>query len=139
MQEAQYAVEFKNINVRLDRIEQILPTLATKDDLKGMPTRDDLKGFLTQADVTWLATKDDLKAFATKVELKAESQETRRYMKILVEDLRGDIKLIAEGLADTNRRLISHDHLDIRADLNKVDWRVLKLELKDTKRSRRAS
>ena len=157
MQQEQNTVEFKKINTRLDRIEQILPTLATKDDLKGvptqadpkgfltkddikgMPTQADPKGFLTQADVTWLATKDDLKVFATKEELKAESKETRRYMQILIEEVKADIKLVAEAVVETNRVIARHTHPDLRTDIDKIDLRVLKLELKDKKRSPRAS
>ena len=35
----------KNINDRTSRMEQILPTLATKEDLKAFATKDDLKRF----------------------------------------------------------------------------------------------
>jgi hypothetical protein len=55
---------------RLDRIEQILPMLATEDDLKGFATKDDLKAFATKDDLKALATKDDLKAYPTKADLK---------------------------------------------------------------------
>jgi hypothetical protein len=157
MQEEQHAVEFRNCNVRFDRIEQILPTLATKDDLKGMPTQADPKGFLTKDDIKGMPTQDDPKGFLTKedlkviptigdpkgfattAQLKAESAETRRYMKVLHEDLRAEIKLVAEAVVETNRVLARHFHPDLRADIDKIDLRVLKLELKDKKKSRRAS
>jgi len=173
VQQEQHRVEFKKINTRLGRIEQILPTVATKDDLKGFatkddlkgfatkddlkefPTKDDLKGFPTQDDPKGFATKDDLKGFptqddpkgfatkddlkgfptqddpkgfATTADLKAESQETRRYMKVLYESLKAEIRLLAEGLANMNRALLAHDHLDIRADISSMDLRVLNLE-----------
>lgn len=60
----------RNIDLRLERVEQILPTLATKNDLRGMPTVDDPKGFLTKKDAEGFLTKDDGKAFATKDDLK---------------------------------------------------------------------
>ena len=77
-----------NLDGRLSNIEQILPTLATKDDLKAFATKDDLKAF---------ATKDDLNQMA--MELRSEIRETRRHMDVIGESLRGDIQLIAENLA----------------------------------------
>ena len=62
---------FENLDRRLDRIEQILPTLATKDDLKAFATKDALRAFATKDDLKALATKDDLKAYATKDGLNA--------------------------------------------------------------------
>jgi hypothetical protein len=76
------------IEHRLDRIEQILPTLATKDDLKAFATKDDLKAF---------ATKDDLQAFATKVDLRAAFEEAMHLTRSLHEDLVDKIKLLAES------------------------------------------
>jgi hypothetical protein len=40
---------FENIDRRLDRIEQILPTLATKDDFKAFATKEDLREAFEQA------------------------------------------------------------------------------------------
>ena len=62
----------ENIDRPLTNLEQILPTLATKEDLKA------------------LATKD---------ELREESERLRRHMDVLTESLRGDIHLIAEHVA----------------------------------------
>jgi hypothetical protein len=67
-----------NLDQRLEKIEQILPTLATKDDLK---------------------------AFATKDDLKAESDETRRYMRILIEAQDSKLELIAEHVLALAARL----------------------------------
>ena len=63
---------FDNLDRRLDRIEQILPTLATKDDLTAYATKDDLKPFATKDDLKAFATKDDLRAYPTKGDLKNE-------------------------------------------------------------------
>ena len=71
----------ENLDRRLARVEQILPTLATKDDLKT------------------LATKDDLKTLATKEELREEGERSRRHMDVIAESLRSDIQLIAEHVA----------------------------------------
>lgn len=80
MEQAEMERLIRNIDERLARVEQKLPTLATKDDLKTFPTKDelktfatkdDLKAFATKKDLNAFATKDDLRAFATKEELKA--------------------------------------------------------------------
>ena len=71
----------ENIDRRLTRVEQILPTLATKDDLKT------------------LATKDDLKTLATKDELREEAERSRRHMDVVAESLRSDSQLIAGHVA----------------------------------------
>ena len=62
----------ENIDRRLTRVEQILPTLATKDDLKT------------------LATKD---------ELREEAERSRRHMDVVAESLRSDSQLIAGHVA----------------------------------------
>lgn len=58
----------KTLNRRLSAVEQILPTLATKEDLKAFATKEDLKAF---------ATKEDLKAFATKEDLHHTRMDTQ--------------------------------------------------------------
>jgi hypothetical protein len=78
----------ENIERRLDSIEQILPTLATKDDLKGFATKDDLKAF---------ATKDDLRAFATKEDLREAFAEATRHATMLHEDIIDRLKLLGEA------------------------------------------
>ena len=59
----------KSLDQRVGRIEQILPTLATKADL--------------------VSTRDELRA-----EIRAES----RGVKVLIEDARSDTRLLAEHL-----------------------------------------
>ena len=86
----------KNLDRRMSAAEQILPTLATKEDLKVFATKEDLKAF---------ATKEDLKAFATKKDLNEKFEEAKRYALVLHEDLKADITLIAEHLADVMTRL----------------------------------
>ena len=73
----------KKLDRRTSAIEQILPTLATKEDLKAFATKDDLKAF---------ATKDDL-------------NEVKRMLRALHEDLKSDIGLLAEHLANVMTRL----------------------------------
>ncbi len=86
---------FDNLDRRLDRIEQILPTLATKDDLKAYATKDDLKAYPTKDDL-----KNELKAFATKDDLKAYPTK---------DDLRNELKAFAtkDDLAELGNRFLS--------------------------------
>ena len=66
----------KNLEQRTLVVEQILPTLATKEDLK-----------------------------AFRVEMEDKFEEAKRVALVLHEDLKGDIALIAEHLADVMTRL----------------------------------
>jgi hypothetical protein len=68
----------KKLDQRTLAIEQILPTLATKEDLKAYPTR---------------------------VEMNEKFEEAKRFALVLHEDLKSDIALIAEHLADVMTRL----------------------------------
>ena len=104
----------KKLEQRMSAVEQILPTLATKEDLKVYATKEDLKAFATKEDLKAFATKEDLETFATKEDLKAfptrtemeeKFEESKRFALVLHEDLKGDISLIAEHLADVMTRL----------------------------------
>ena len=81
----------KNLDQRMSAVEQILPTLATKEDLKAF------------------ATKEDLKGFATKKDLEEKFDEAKRFALVLHEDLKGDIALLAEHLSDVMTRLSRRD------------------------------
>ncbi|OFW15917.1 MAG: hypothetical protein A3H29_12185 [Acidobacteria bacterium RIFCSPLOWO2_02_FULL_67_21] len=106
----------KNVDRRLQRVEQILPTLATKDDLQGF------------------ATKDDLQRFATKDDLVQSAEHTRRYFDIVAERLRDDIRLIAEGQAHLARR-VEEFRTELTTDIAGLDRRVMRLEAAVTLRS----
>ena len=79
-----------------DQLEQILFTLATKDDLKAFATKEDLKAF---------ATKEDLRAFATKDEMRAESERTRQHFNAVAERIEESVRLIAEGHVELDKRV----------------------------------
>ena len=68
----------KNLDRRLTNVEQILPTLATKEDLK---------------------------AFATKEDLKEAFSEAKRHAVMLFERTQEQLGLLAEHLADISQRL----------------------------------
>lgn len=76
MDNAMIATHLEHLDRRLTRVEQILPTLATKDDLRT------------------LATKDELRR-----EIREEGERSRRHMDVIAESLRSDIQLIAEHVA----------------------------------------
>ena len=82
MEDLMIATQIENLDRRLARVEQILPTLATKEDLK------------------LLATKEELKALATKEDL----AELRRHMNVLNEAVRSDIQLLAEHGASSRSK-----------------------------------
>ncbi len=116
----------ENLDHRVSRIEQILPTLAAKDDLKAFPTREDPKGFATKDDLKAFATRDDLRAFATKDDLKEEGEQSRRYMMVLHEDLVGRLNQHLDAYAHHDERLATHEHrLDAHETrLGTLDLRV---------------
>lgn len=92
----------KNLNVRVERIEQILPTLATKDDLAAavapLATREEMHAAIAVA-VAPLATREELQSAIGSVreKLLADGEQTRRHFDVVAERLEGHIKLIAEG------------------------------------------
>jgi hypothetical protein len=83
----------ENIDRRLTTMEQILPTLATKDDLKTLATKEELRLAIAP-----LATKEELPLAIAPLATKDEIRELRRYMDVLSESQRGDIQLLAEHL-----------------------------------------
>jgi hypothetical protein len=64
----------KNIDERTIRIEQILPMLATKEDLKAHPTRSEMTA-----------------------SIRDEGVSTRAHFDVVGEDLRQGMAVIAEG------------------------------------------
>ena len=87
MDQDMIATHLENLDRRLARVEQILPTLATKEELKALATKEELRSAIAP-----LATKDDI-------------HELRRYMDVLSGDQRSDTRLLAEHLALVMSRL----------------------------------
>ena len=105
-----------NLDRRLTNVEQILPTLATKEDLKAFATKEDLKAFATKEDLKAFAMKEDLQTFATKEELRSEIQivrkemkglfsEAKRHASVLFERTQEQLEIIAAHVADISQRL----------------------------------
>ena len=93
------ATHLENLDRRLAKVEQILPTLATKEELKTLATKEDLKTLATKDELKTLATKEELQAAVAPLATKEEIRELRRHMDVLHESQRSDIQLIAEHVA----------------------------------------
>lgn len=120
----------KNLDQRLERVQQFLPTLTTKDELRAevarLATKEDL-----QAAIAPLATKEELRAaiapLATQDLVHRLADETRRHFDVVAEGLRHDIRLVAEGQVHLASRFDAFStEVDKRFD--QLDQRVLRLE-----------
>ena len=87
MDEPMIARHLENLDRGLARVEQILPTLATKEELRA--TEGDLR----------LAIAEAVAPLATKEEVRAEGERSRRHMDVVGDALRADIQLLAEHLS----------------------------------------
>ena len=90
------ATRLENLDRRLAQVEQILPTLATKDDLKGLATKEELRLAIEP-----LATREELRAMEVTLrrEIREEGDRSRRHMEIITEAQRDDIRMLAEHLS----------------------------------------
>ena len=109
----------ESLDRRVGRIEQILPTLARREETQAA---------IKEA-VAPLATRDEVHAIVGE-----EGERTRRYFDIVAEGLRGDIRLIAEG-HETLRTSIVETRQHLEAADARLDARVTALEASQ-KRSR---
>jgi hypothetical protein len=146
-----------NVERRLTRLEQILPTLATKADFETaisaavapLATKAELDEKLAAA-IAPLATKAELAAaiaplatkaelaaaiapLATKAEMREENERTRDQMKVLIEAVHDDVRIVAEGLVSLRSEMKEGmQRLDTR--LTHIDGRVTRLEVGRSKR-----
>jgi len=95
MDDDMIATHLENLDRRLSTVEQILPTLATKDDLLSLATKEELRVAIAP-----LATKEELRLavapLATKEEVRAEAERSRLHMTMLIEHRDSKIELLAE-------------------------------------------
>lgn len=92
---------------RTDRVEQILPTLPTKDDLRQaiaeavepLATKVELHQAIAEA-VEPLATKAELRDA-----IREEGDRVRRHMSVLIEHQDGEIQLVAEHVLTVMKSL----------------------------------
>ena len=141
------AESVQNLDQRLARVEQILPTLATKEDLKPLATKEELreavaklatKEELAEA-VAKLATKEELAEavakLATKEEVREEGERSRTHMDVLFERLEAKIQVFAEGHAALEER-DARQHAETLQPLTALDKRVMTLEAARPRRGR---
>jgi uncharacterized protein YdcH (DUF465 family) len=157
MNEDQVLERLGNLDRRVDRIEQFLPTLATRDEVYAaideatarLATKDELRAAIDEATarlatkdelreaVAKLATKDELAEavarLATKDELREEGERSRRYMQMLFEDLRSEMRLWTESWSDVDRR-DARQHAESLSLFGGLDRRVMALEAKGRRR-----
>jgi hypothetical protein len=102
MDDAMIATQFENLDLRLARVEQILPTLATKDDLKALATKEELRLAIEP-----LATRKELKLaiepLATREELREEGERSRRHLTMLIEHQDDKIQLLIDHVQSLRR------------------------------------
>ena len=108
----------RSLDQRVGRIEQILPTLATKDEIRNLATRDEIRN---------LATRDELARYATKEDMLAEGERTRAHFDVVAERLESQIRVIAEGLMSLDQRFEDF-RTETRTSFATVDRRLLRLE-----------
>jgi hypothetical protein len=106
----------ENLDQRLARVEQILPTLATKADLERFATKADLERF---------ATKADLERFATKAEL----NEGLAQQRALTELVRDEVRVLADSHWQL-ARTVAANQVTLQAVAHTLDTLVLRLEAK---------
>ena len=105
MRMEQMEQRFENLERRVDRVEQILPTLATRDDLQAeiepLATKAELR-----AAIEPLATKAELRDLRTDVlaRISDSEQRMRTHFDVVTESLRDDIKLIASAFDSLAQR-----------------------------------
>ena len=118
MDDAMIAGHLENLDHRLARVEQILPSLATKEDLRSLATKEELRSLATKEELRSLATKEELlltkeelrlelatRSAELRREIRGEGERSRRHMDVLIEAQRSDIQLLAEHLSVVMSRL----------------------------------
>jgi hypothetical protein len=110
--------ELMDLGHRVNTIEQILPTLLSRDEfqtaIEKVATKEDLReavdGLRTE-----MATKTELETLRSEVRLGFVnfSSEIWRHFDVVAESLRGDIRLLADGHSYLPGRL---DSIDQRLD-----------------------
>ena len=89
----------RNLEHRVSQIEQILPTLATREDMRAIVDS----------------------------AVKHEGERTRAYFDVVAKSLRADIRLLAKGLTALGERT-DRGFAEVREDIRKLDRRVMRLE-----------
>ena len=114
----------QNLDARLGRVEQFLPSLSTREETHAaikeavapLPTREQMHAAIQEA-VVPLPTREQMHAaireavapLPTREEMRAvikeEGAKSRHHMDILVDSLRDDIRIVVEGQVALARRV----------------------------------
>jgi hypothetical protein len=132
----------KNLDHRVTQVEQILPTLATKEDVRTtvaeavapLATREEMHNAIAEA-VAPLATREDMHSaiaeavapLATREEAREEGRVTRRHFDVVAERLEGHIRLLAEGQSALRQEL-GDLRAELKADIAHLDQRLMRVE-----------
>ena len=85
----------ENVERRVDPVEQILPTLATRSEL-----REAIAPLATKAEL-----REAIAPLATKAELREAELRLRTHFDVVTESLRDDIRLVAEAVVSLSERV----------------------------------
>ena len=136
----------RSLDQRVGRIEQILPTLATKDEIRNLATKDEIRNLVTKDEIRNLATKDEMRnlatrnelsRFATKEDMLAEGARTRAHFDAVAERLESQIRVLAEGLTSLDQRFEDFRN-ETRANFAVVDRRLVRLEARAAREDARS-
>jgi hypothetical protein len=103
MREDELTTIVRNVDARLARVEQILPTLPTRDEMNAaiasLATHDEMHAAIAAA-VAPLATREEMHR-----EIQGEGERSRHHWTVLFEDLRDDNRIILEHLLALSARV----------------------------------
>jgi len=113
--------------------EQIRTDLRQEIQTMGEQVRTELRQEIRESAAE---TRLQMEQFESRflARLDASAAETRRYMGVVAEDLRSDIKAVAEGLGALDEK-VERFRGEVREDFGKVDRRLLHLEVRVIGRS----
>ncbi len=133
----------QDVDRRLGRIEQILRTLATKEELRQevarLATKEELRQEVARLatkeelrqEVARLATKEELRQevarLATKEELLAEGERTRAHFNAVAERLEAQLRILAEAVLSLTRQF-DEFKAETNAKFAEMDLRLAQLE-----------
>ncbi|MBI3048601.1 MAG: hypothetical protein HYY76_09870 [Acidobacteria bacterium] len=117
-----------------EEMNAAIALLATREEMNAaiapLATREEMNAAIAAA-IAPLATREEmygaLARYATREEMREEGERTRRHMDVLVESLRDDIRLLAEGQVALHHR-IEDVRMELKADIAALDRRLSRLE-----------
>jgi predicted ribonuclease YlaK len=113
--------------------EQVRAELRQEIHATGEQIRVELRREIQESAVE---TRLQMEQFESRLLARIDSSaaETRRYMGVVAEDLRSDIKAVAEGLGALDEK-VERFRGEVREDFGRVDRRLLHLEVRVIGRS----